>query len=120
MEMDVEEPTAALAIRQALTTGHHIALRTTELTAVAVLTGEIIVQLSKHVGQHAAFQTVCDRVRRQLDDAADDPDLPVVFDYLISAGVGYNSCVDDLLDFGSKFVDSKKRAIAPLRCFRRW
>ena len=68
-------------------------------------------QLSKDVGQRVAFQTVRDRVRHQLDDAADDADLPAVFDYLISAGVGFNSYVDDLLDFGSKFVDSKKRQL---------
>ena len=108
--MDIEEPTAASSISQALNKGHQLALRTTELTAVAVLTGEIIVQLSKDVGQRVAFQTVRDRVRHQLDDAADDADLPAVFDYLISAGVGYNSYVDDLLDFGSKFVDSPKKS----------
>ena len=53
-------------------------MRTTELTAVAVLKGEIIVQMSKDVSQRVAFQTVRDRVRSQLHTAADDPDLPEV------------------------------------------
>ena len=110
-KMDLEEPTAASSISQALNKGHQLALRTSELTAVAVLKGEIIVQLPMHLGERVAFQTVRDRVRHQLDDAADDPDLPAVYDYLISAGVGYNSYADDLLDFAGKFVDSKKRRL---------
>lgn len=109
--MDLEEPTAASLISQAMNKGHELALRTTELTAVAVLKGEIIVQMSKDAGQRVAFQTVRDRVRAQLDSAADDPDLPELFEFLISAGVGFNSYIDDLMDFGSTFVDSKKRQL---------
>ena len=51
------------------------------------------------------------RVRHQLDDAADDPDLPAVYEYVMCAGVGYNSCADDLLDVSGKFVDSKPRRL---------
>ena len=87
-KMDLEEPTAASVISQALNKGQEVALRTTELTAVAVLKGEIMVQMSRTVGQRVAFQTVRERVRGQLDAAADDPDLPAVFEYLISSGVG--------------------------------
>ena len=82
--MDVEEPNAASIISQALNQPQQMAMRTTELTAVAVLKGEIIVQLGKDVSQRVAFQTVRDRVRAQLHTAADDPDLPEVFDFLIS------------------------------------
>jgi hypothetical protein len=109
--MDAEEPNAASVISQALNTGQDVALRTTELTAVAVLKGEIIVQMSKDVGQRVAFRTVRDAVRQQLRHAADDPDLPEVFDFLISLGVGKNSYIDELLEFGSCFVDSKKRQL---------
>ena len=38
--MDAEEPTAASVISQALNKGNKLALRTTELTAVAVLKGD--------------------------------------------------------------------------------
>lgn len=110
-QMDVEEPTAASIISNALNKGQEIALRTTELTAVAVLKGEIIAQKSKNFGERVAFQTVRERVRTQLDLAADDPDLPELFDYLISAGVGKNSYIDHLLEFGGCFVDSKKRQL---------
>jgi hypothetical protein len=109
--MDVEEPTAASTISQALNKGHEVALRTTELTAVAVLKGEIIIQLSKDVGQRVAFQTVRDRVRAQLDIVADDPDLPELFEFMICVGVGKNSYIDDMLEFGGCSVDSKKRQL---------
>jgi len=109
--MDMEEPDAASVISHALNKGHELALRTTELTAVAVLKGEIIAQMSQEVGQRVAFKTVRDRVRSQLDAAADDPDLPELFDFLIALGVGKNSYADDLLEFGGCFVDSKKRQL---------
>ena len=110
-KMDVEEPTAASIISQAMNHPAEMAMRTTELTAVAVLKGEILVQMSKDVSQRVAFQTVRDRVRSQLLTAADDPDLPEVFDFLISAGVGKNSYIDHLLEWTSCFVDSKKRQL---------
>ena len=109
--MDVEEPGAAEIISQALNKGNDIAMRTTELTAVAVLKGEIMVQMNKDVAQKVAFSTVRDKVRMQLDAAADDPDLPELFDFLISAGVGVNSFVDDFLEWAGCFVDSKKRQL---------
>ena len=107
--MEVEEPGAASAISHALNVGHQVALRTTELTAVAVLKGEIILQMSKDVGQRVAFRTVRDRVRAELGVTADDPDLPDVFDFLIAIGVGTNTYAEDLLAFGACFVNSKKR-----------
>jgi len=110
-KMDLEEPSAASTISQALNKGNQLALRTTELTAVKVLKGEIIVQMSKNAGQRVAFKTVRDRVREQLDTVADDPDMRELFDYLIGIGVGVNSYVDDLLEFGAKFVNSKKRQL---------
>ena len=80
-KMDVEEPDAASLISQALNQPQDLAMRTTELTAVAVLKGEIIVQMGKDLSQRVAFQTVRDRVRAQLHLAADDPDLPAVFEF---------------------------------------
>ena len=109
--MDVEEVTAAAIISEALNSPQQLAMRTTELTAVAVLKGEIIVQMGKDLSQRVAFQTVRDRVRAQLHTAADDPDLPEVFDFLISNGVGRNCYIDHLLEWTSRFVDCKKRQL---------
>ena len=110
-KMDVEEPKAALIISQAMNNPHQLAMHTSELTAIAVLKGEIIVQMSKDVSQRVAFETVRDRVRKELSSTADDPDLPEVFDWLISAGAGKNSYVDEFLEWTAIFVDSKKRRL---------
>ncbi len=109
--MDVEEPTAASIISQALNTSHELSLRTTELTALATLKGDIIVQMGKDFSQRVAYQTVRDRVELQLDSAAEEPDLPELFDFLISAGVGQNTYVEDFQDFAGVSVDRRKRQL---------
>ena len=108
--MDLEEPSAASTISRALNEGHQLALRTTELTAVAVLKGEIMLQ-STDLSQKVVFQSVREKVRRELHSAADDPDLIEVFEFLISLGVGTNSYVEDLEDFTKFFVNSKFRQL---------
>ena len=52
-----------------------------------------------------------DAVRSQLDLVADDPDLPEVFEWLISCGVGKNVYIDDMMEWAGKYVDSKKRQL---------
>ena len=107
-EMDVQEPPAASLISQAFNEFTEMAMRTAEITAIWVLKGEIIVQMSKDVGQQVAYQTVVDAVSSQLGTAIADPDLPEVFDFLISNGVGKNFYIDDFLDC-TAFVSNKKR-----------
>ena len=63
------------------------------------------------VSQRVAFESVRDRCRSELDSAADDPDLALVFDFLISVGAGRNTFIDDVLAYAAKFVDSKKRQL---------
>ena len=109
--MDIEEPTAASTISQALNLANEMGLRTSELTAVSVLKGEMIAQMGKDLSQDVAYTSVLERVRRELKLAASEPDLPDVFDFLRSLGVGKNTYVDKLLQFGAAFVDSKKRQL---------
>jgi hypothetical protein len=108
--MDLEEPEAASVISQALNEPQSMSMRTTELTAISVLKGEIIFQMAG-VSQHVAFQTVRDRVRHQLANAADDPDLPELFDFLISNGVGKNTYIDQFMEWTGRYVDSKRRQL---------
>jgi hypothetical protein len=110
-KMDEEEPTAASVISQALNEAQTIALRTTELTAVAVLQRLAITQMSKDVGQRVAFQTIKDLARNQLGVCVDEPDFIELYDFLISLGVGKNTFVEELLEFGMQFVDSKLRQL---------
>ena len=90
-QMDVEEPSAAAIISRALQKSHELALRTTELSALATLKGEIIRQMGKDLSQRVAFASVREKVMLQLDTAADDPDLADLFDLLINNGVGTNT-----------------------------
>ena len=50
-KMDVEEPDAASLISQAMNESTAVAMRTTELSAIAVLKCEIIIQMNKDVSQ---------------------------------------------------------------------
>jgi len=110
-KMDIEEPEAASIISAALNQPASLAMLTTELTAIALLKGEIMFQMGRGASECVAFRTVRDRVRAQLHNAADDPDLVEIFDFLISAGVGTNSYVDHLLEWTGVYVDSKKRQL---------
>ena len=85
-----------------------MALRTTELTALAVPKGETIAQTGNNISQRVAYQTVREAVLVQLDSAAHEPDLPELFDFLISAGVGQNTYVGDLPDFAACCAGSNK------------
>ena len=105
--MVIEEPTAASTISQALNKARAIALQTTEQTAIAVLKGEIIIQMSKDIGPKVAFATVRERVRWPLDHVVDDPDFIELFDLLMNLGVGRNTYADDLLDFITKYANWK-------------
>jgi len=111
-KMDEEEPSAASLISQALNRCNEVALRTTEMQAVAALSGEIIAQWTNtELGQNVAFESVLENVRHKLDMAADDPDLIQVFDFLIWSGVGRNRYVDELTQFARVFVNAGKRQL---------
>ena len=110
-QMEIEEPKAATTISEALNHPNTLAMRTSELTAVAVLKGEIIVQLSKDLSQQVAWETVRDNVVQRLKSVADDPDLPQLFDWLINSGVGTNTFVDDFMAWTEVYVDSSKRRL---------
>ena len=58
-QMDIEEPSAASTISQALNVSQEVALRTSELTAVSVLKGEMIAQMGKDLSQDVAYTSVC-------------------------------------------------------------
>ena len=108
-KMIFEESNAASTISQALNSPASVTMRTTELTALSVLRGEIIKQSG--LSQNVAYMTVLDKVRVQLETAADDADLPELFDFLISNGVNSNTYIDDLLQWAGRFVDGKLRQL---------
>ena len=117
--MDVEEPEAAATISLAENEVNQVGMRMTAIEAFKVLKGQVIIEMNKDVGERVLFQTVVDAVAMQLGPAVADPDLPEIFDFLISNGAGKNSYIDDFLDWASVFVNGAKRqlrfaALAPI------
>ena len=110
-KMDVEETDAAAIISTAFNELSQAAMRTTELQAIQVLKGEIILQMSKDVGQAVAFETTVARVKSILGPAVDDPDIVQLFDFLISNGVGKKSYIDDFLHWTTSSINPNKRRL---------
>ncbi len=110
-KMHVEEPTACSLISQALNKGQQVALRTTELTALAVLTGAVTRELESAVADSVAFETVKEKVRKELDMFVDDPEFIALFEFVVSQGASKGGFVSDLIAFGSKFVNQKTRQL---------
>ena len=80
-------------ISQALNAGHNLALRTSELTALAVLTGAITLELESAVAARVSFETVQARVRQELDMFVDQPDFVDVFEFVVNMGANKNSSI---------------------------
>ena len=66
------EPGACSKISQALNKGQAIALKTTEMTALAVLNGTVGMELQRRAAKEVAFETVKEKVRHELDLWVDD------------------------------------------------
>ena len=113
-KMMVEEPTAASLISQALNTGHQLALRTSELTAVSVLSGAVALELGSAVAEKVCFETVRETVRMELDMYVDMFGFIDVFEFVVNMGAKNSISIPQLLEFGSKFVDPKVRKAGPL------
>ena len=109
-KMLIEEPTAASKISNALNKGQARALRTTELTAIAVLSGAMVAQASGWA-QEAHFETVREKVRGELDLFVDDPDFVELFEFVLHLGAELNSFLRIFLDWASNFVDPKQRTL---------
>ncbi len=107
----MEEPGACSLISQALNKGSAMALQTTELTALAVLTGEVTLAHESAVAEDIALETVKEKVRHELDVFVDLPDFVELFEFIINMGAGKEKFVQQLLEFGSRFVDGKTRRL---------
>ena len=109
-KMELEEPGAAAVISAALNKSAKFAMRTCEWSALYTLKGGII-KASANLAENVAWKTVLDSVYLELDDAASDPDISQLFDFLISIGVGKNTYFDDLAAFQRIFVNPAQRQL---------
>ena len=106
-----EEPSACSLISQALNSGQQVALRTSELTALAVLTGAVGFELQSAVAERVSFETVREKVRHELDMYVDEPEFIDMFEFVVNMGANKGPFIRELLEFGSTFVDQKKRSL---------
>ena len=110
-KMLIEEPDAASLLSQALNKGQEAACRTSELTALAVLTGQVTEQSNAAVAGEVMYATVKEKLRSELDYYVDEPEFIEMFDFVVSVGANNTNYVKELLDFGDRFVDSKFRQL---------
>ena len=109
--MMVEEPEAASLISTALNKSQEAALRTSELTAVAVLTGVVTKEMNENVAREVAYSSIKEKLRNQLDSYIDEPEFIELFQTVLELGAGTSSFLTELMAFGSKFVNSKTRQL---------
>ena len=100
-----------MCIRDSLNKGQAIALKTTEMTALAVLNGTVGRELQSQLANDVSFETVREKVRHELDMWADDADLIELFDFSINLGATKNTFVSGLTEWASKFADPKIRQL---------
>ena len=106
-----EEPTAASLISNALNKSQEAALRTSELTAVAVLTGAVTMQMEGSLSREVDYATIKDKLRNELDTYVDEPEFIELFQTVVDLGANTASFLPELMEFGSKFVNSKTRQL---------
>ena len=85
-KMLVEEPTAASLISQALNKANSMALRTSELTALNVLTGAVALASESAVAGEVCFESVREKVRAELDMYVDLPGFIDLFEFVVNMG----------------------------------
>ena len=108
----LEEPDACSAISQALNSGHEQALRTTEMTALSCLNGEVGRQFARLKStEEVEFATVCNAMRVQLDTFVDEPEFVELFDFVINLGATKQTFISGLIEFASAYVNQKKRRL---------
>ena len=110
-KMLIEEPEAACLISNALNKGQEAACKTSELTAVAVLTGAVTLNAEQSTSQQVAYETVKEKLRHELDYYVDEPEFIEMFEFVVSVGANQSTYIKELLEFGDRFVDSKYRSL---------
>ncbi len=108
-EIEVEEPSACNIISRAMNMKQEVALEQTELQAWEALTMEITLQANASQGAKICFESVKAAVAGELDVLLEDPDLIEMFDLIISLGSHKQTYLQEIRDWGSRFVNQKKR-----------
>ena len=85
-KMCTEEPTACSLISNALNNAQNMALRTSELTAMAMLTGAVTLEFESAVAGQVAFESVQKQVREELNMYVDMLGFIDLFEFVVNLG----------------------------------
>ena len=95
-----EEPGGCALIANALNRTNEVVLRTTELTAVAVLSGQCALQSNALNSNSIDFEAIKKRVNLQIPDFVAEPEFKEFFDCIINLGADKATFIPELLGFG--------------------
>ena len=111
-EICLEEPGAAVAISTVINETSSMALKTTEITAMASLAGHVVVEAGASVAGQVHFESVREKLRHELGAATvDDPDFIQIFSFCISLGGKKNKFIPEILRFATRYVNSELRSL---------
>ena len=110
-KINVEEPEACALISTALNSNTALALRTTELTALSVLSGECALQCRTTNSDLIEFGKIREKLRHIIPTFVDEPEFKEFFEFVINLGAHKAQYIPDLLKFGSRFVNQKHRQL---------
>ena len=107
----VEEPGACALISNALNESSSMALRTTELTALSVLSGECALHSNALNSNILDFEFMKMRLQLSIPTFVAEPEFQEFFECAINLGASKSSFIPELIRFGSKFVNQKHRQL---------
>ena len=112
----LEEPEACILISNAMNKAQKVALQTTELAAMASLTGEVTLALETAVSGRVCYETIKEKARPALDTFVDEPEFRELFDTILRLGAGKITYISDFIDWTSRYVNSKFRRLRLCTC----
>ena len=110
-KINVEEPGACMLISNALNSATDVSLRTTELTALSVLSGECALHSNALNSQRIDYETIKARLELSIPRFVAEPEFQEFFECIINLGAHTSSFIPELLRFGSRFVNQKHRQL---------
>ena len=107
----MEEPGACALISNALNESSSMALRTTELTALSVLSGECALHSNALNSNTMDFEVIKMHLQQSIPTFVAEPEFQEFFECAINLGASESSFIPELIRFGSKFVNQKHRQL---------
>ena len=107
----MEELGVCALISNALNESSSMALRTTELTALSVLSGECALHSNALNSNTIDFESMKMRLQLSIPTFVAEPEFQELFECAINLGASKSSFIPELIRFGSKFVNQKHRQL---------